>query len=287
MSKIYLMRIIADGGATKTSWVIMKGGKVIMRFTTDGFNPNYSDINVFIDMIHHDLPDIIANAVEHVHYYGTGCGNEGNRNAISAVLQHRFPQALIQVNHDLMAAAHALFGSSRGIACILGTGSHSCLYDGVQIVDNAVSLGYILGDEGSGCHIGKALLHDYFYHVMPSDLREQFETTYPMTREGFIENCYHKPQPSRYLASFAWFAGENIHHPYVRDLCSDCFDSFFNHFVLRYPSASIKKIGFVGSVAFCFQELLTEIADNKHFAIEKILKEPMEGLIAYYGGVAK
>ncbi len=281
------MRIIADGGATKTSWAIMKDKNVIMRFTTEGFNANYSDMNVFIDMIHHDLPNIITNAVEYVHYYGTGCGSEDNRKAISDVLQHRFPQAVIQVNHDLMAAAHALFGDSRGIACILGTGSHSGLYDGEQMVDNAVSLGYVLGDDGSGCYIGKALLRDYFYRAMPTDMLIQFEATYHLNRDVFIENCYHKPQPSHYLASFACFAGEHKEHLYIRDLCCKCFDSFFDHFVLRYPSASSEKIGFVGSVAFCFQDLITQIAANKNLTVVKVLKEPLEGLIAYYGGMGK
>ena len=181
-----------------------------------------------------------------------------------------------------MAACHALFGDKEGIACILGTGSHSCHYDGKEIINKAVSLGYIIGDEGSGNHIGKQLLRDYCYKKMPTELSEKFENEYDTEIPSIIDNIYHKNQVSRYLASFSRFAYENIEHDYIRNLCSKCFDEFIEYFILRYKTSKDLEIGFVGSIAYYFQDLLSERLENQKLRLGKVIKSPIEGLIEFH-----
>ena len=181
-----------------------------------------------------------------------------------------------------MAACHALFGDKEGIACILGTGSHSCRYDGNEIIDKAVSLGYIIGDEGSGNHIGKQLLRDYFYKKMPDVLSEKFEKEYDINIISVIDNIYHKNQASKYLASLSRFAYENNEHDYMKAICSKCFDEFIEYFILKYETSKDLEIGFVGSIAYYFQDLLSERLENHKLRLGKVIKSPIEGLIEYH-----
>ncbi len=273
------MELIIDAGSTKMEWILMDGNAIVRRFTTEGFNPNYADRQCLVETCHGaSLPD----GIQSIHYYGTGCGNDQNRQTIKAAFQQEFPSAEIHVTHDLMAVCHAVLGREKGIACILGTGSNSCVYDGEHIIGRAVSLGYLLGDEGSGCHIGKQLLRGYFYGFMPADLKRKFEETYPLTHEELIDHLYHQPQPSRYLASFAQFAGENQNHPYVHDLVKGCFKAFIEAFVLRYEDYKSMKISFVGSVAYHFQDLLKQTLADYGLTIGEVMQAPAEGLIKYY-----
>ncbi len=260
-------------------WILMDGNAIVRRFTTEGFNPNYADRQCLVKSCHGaSLPD----GIQSIHYYGTGCGNDQNRQTIKEVFQREFPSAEIHVTHDLMAVCHAVLGREKGIACILGTGSNSCVYDGEHIIGQAVSLGYLLGDEGSGCHIGKQLLRGYFYGFMPADLKRKFEETYLLTHEELIDHLYHQPQPSRYLASFAQFAGENQNHPYVHDLVKGCFKAFIEAFILRYEDYKSMKISFVGSVAYHFQDLLKQTLADYGLTIGEVMQAPAEGLIKYY-----
>ena len=273
------MKLIIDAGSTKMEWILMDGNAIVRRFTTEGFNPNYADRQCLVETCHGaSLPD----GIQSIHYYGTGCGNDQNRQTIKEVFQQHFPYADIHVTHDLMAVCHAVLGREKGIACILGTGSNSCIYDGEHIIEQAVSLGYLLGDEGSGCHIGKQLLRGYFYGFMPADLKRKFEETYPLTHEELIDHLYHQPQPSRYLASFAHFAGENQNHPYVHDLVKGCFKAFIEAFILRYEDCKSMKISFVGSIAYHFEDLLKQTLADYGLKIGEVMQAPAEGLIRYY-----
>ncbi len=274
------MRLIIDAGSTKMEWILMDGGAVKDRFTTGGFNPNYSDRQVLVETCHSSsLPD----GIRFIHYYGTGCGLEQNCRMIEEVLQCRFPQAKIHVAHDLMAACHALLGHERGIACILGTGSNSCLYDGESIMERAVSLGYMVGDEGSGMHIGKELARAYFYGFMPVDLRQRFEAMYHLELQDFIQKLYHGGQPSRYLASFSKFAGEYQSHPYIQSLVKGCFKAFVEAFVCRYEGCKTMRVSFVGSVAYHFRDLLKAALADAGLTIGEVMQSPAEGLVRYYG----
>ena len=273
------MRLIIDAGSTKMGWILMDGPEVKAHFVTKGFNPNYSDRQYLVETCHGvSLP----NEIQSIYYYGTGCGNEQNCQIIKEVFQARFPHAEIHVTHDLMAACHAVLGHEKGIACILGTGSNSCLYDGKDIIEKAVSLGYLVGDEGSGMHIGREVVRAYFYGFMPEDLRQKFEETYHLELKDFIDKVYHQPQPSRYLATFAKFAGEHQSNPFIKELVKGCFKTFIEAFVLRFEGAKTMKVSFVGSVAFHFQNLLKESLLEYGFAMGEVMPSPAEGLIRYY-----
>ena len=281
------MILIVDSGSTKTEWIFLDGERIENRVLTMGFNPNYSDMQTFEDMVVGMVETChgasLQNGIQSIHYYGTGCGTERNCLLIKEVLQRHWPEAEISVTHDLMAACHAVLGHERGIACILGTGSNACVYDGNGIVERAVSLGYLLGDEGSGMHIGREVARAYYYGFMPDDLRQKFDEAYHLPLEDFIANLYHSKQPSRYLANFAKFAGENQDHPYLRALVKNCFNAFIEAFLLRFEECHSMSIGFVGSVAFHFQGILKESLNDHGLTMGTVLQSPAEGLVRHYG----
>lgn len=277
-----MRKLIVDAGSTKTEWVVLDGGRVESLFTLGGFNPNYNDGVVLMDLLYKDLPKDLP-AVDAVYYYGSGCGSEANREDVAQYLRVRFEEAQeVRVTHDLMAVCHALLGREKGVACILGTGANSCLYDGNEVIGQGVSLGYLVGDEGSGCYIGRKVARAYFYDLMPLELKLSFEQIYHLEIKDFIHNVYHENGASRYLAQFAKFAGEHQQHPYMRRLVKECFEEFIQHFVLRYQECHSLPICFVGSVAFYFQELLKECLETKDLRLGTIMKSPVEGLIKYY-----
>jgi N-acetylglucosamine kinase-like BadF-type ATPase len=275
------MRLIIDAGSTKMEWMLMEGNAVVRRFTTEGFNPNYSDRQCLVETCRGAS---LQNKIQSIHYYGTGCGNEQNCQLIKDVFLQRFPDAEIHVTHDLMAACHAVLGHEKGIACILGTGSNSCLYDGENILEKAVSLGYLVGDEGSGMHIGREVVRAYFYGFMPEDLRFQFDAEYHLELKDFIHRLYHEGQPSKYLATFAKYAGENQAHPYMHGLVKSCFKAFIEAFILCYENCKSLKISFIGSVAFHFKNLLEESLNEFGLTMGEVMQAPAEGLIKYYQG---
>ena len=290
------MRLIIDAGSTKMEWILMDGNVVKQRFYTEGFNPNYAERQCLENIIHLVETRFIASpncetsfsrrdksaSLQTIYYYGTGCGNEQNCQIIKEVFQGRFPDADIHVTHDLMAACHAVLGHEKGIACILGTGSNSCLFDGEDIVEKAVSLGYLVGDEGSGMHIGREVVRAYFYGFMPEDLKQRFDAAYHLELKDFIQHLYHEAQPSKYLATFAKFAGENQAHPYMHGLVKSCFKAFIEAFILCYENCKSLKISFIGSVAFHFQDILKESLLEYGLTLGEILQAPAEGLIRYY-----
>lgn len=190
--------------------------------------------------------------------------------------------AEVHVGNDMMSAARALLGNDKGIACILGTGSNACYYDGNDIVKSTVSLGYVLGDEGSGCQIGKTLIRDFFYGIMPENLRKQFFNNYHIDRETFLKNTYQQAFPSRYLASFAGFATENIDNEYIIEVCERCFNDFIDYQIVRLMPSIDVSVGFVGSVAYHHQEVLRRCLTHRGLACGNILKDPMDGLIDFY-----
>ena len=279
------MRLIIDAGSTKMEWILMDGNVVKQRFQTEGFNPNYAERQCLENMVSFVETQNFASLqqnIRSIHYYGTGCGNEQNCLLIKEVFQHHFPNAEIHVTHDLMAACHALFGHEKGIACILGTGSNACLYDGENISEKAISLGYLVGDEGSGMPIGREVVRTYFYGFMPEDLRQQFEAEYHLELKDFIQQLYHNEQPPKYLASFAKFAGEHQNVPFIHDLVKGCFKAFVEAFVLRFEGCKEMKVGFVGSVAYHFQDVLKECLAEYSLTIGEVMQAPAEGLIRYY-----
>lgn len=277
------MKLIVDCGSTKADWVILEEEKVVVSFQSEGFNPNYTDRDSILSIILNEASyRTYIQEITEVFFYGSGCSNEKNCSLIKNIFSLIFINAKIEVTHDMMAACHAVLGKNKGIVCILGTGSNSCLYDGKEIWDKATSLGYILGDEGSGSYIGKKLVRDYFYKKMPDDLSSKFEQEYELNINTLIDNVYHKNQASRYLANFTKFAFNNQSHDYIKDVCLNSFDEFIEYFVLKYENAKDYEIGFVGSVAYYFKDILNQSLENKGLKLGKVVKNPIDGLIEYH-----
>lgn len=277
------MILICDCGSTKAEWTLLDGNDVAKRFITNGFNPNFTDNLTMNNIIGEAINSIDNQNVSSVYYYGSGCGSDGNQLKIKLIFSKLCPQAKAEVYPDTLAACHALFGKNPGVACILGTGSNACVYDGENITQSVASLGFMLGDEGSGCHIGKRIVHDYFLGIMPEDLRAKFDEKYHLNRDAFLKRVYQGEQPSRYLAEFTMFAMEYIENQYIKNIVGECFEEFMN--VEMRLDASLHDIAFVGSVAFTFKCILLQVLENHNIKCSKIIKSPMDGLIEYYQNV--
>lgn len=275
-----MFTLIVDAGSTKTEWVALDHGTVTHRISLNGFNPNYAGTEG-LPAILNKLPDDF-HRIDSVFYYGSGCGTEAGRQMVFQGLSSFFHQAKIEVETDLYGAARAVLGNEKGIACILGTGANSCLFDGNGITDRAVSLGYLVGDEGSGCYIGRNLVRAYFYDLMPLQLKLEFEEFYHLNINEFIDKVYHQKEVSRYLAGFTKFAGKHQDDPFIKQLVKGCFHDFIEVFVLRYANCHALPIGFVGSVAYHFQGLLKECLEENDLTLGRVMQSPMEGLIRYH-----
>ncbi|MBO4804816.1 MAG: ATPase [Paludibacteraceae bacterium] len=247
-----------------------------------GINPFYQTEEEIVTLLKEHLgKEIPARKVEKLFFYGAGCSFPEKKAIVRNALGKIFTKAEIIVENDLLAASRALFQKSRGIACILGTGSNSCLYDGEQIVQNVSPLGFILGDEGSGATIGKRFVADCLKGLMPQPIREAFFKEMETTVQAVMDNVYKKPFPNRYLASLCRFIYGYRETPYVQGLIKGCFSDFFERNILQYH-AEKEPIGFVGSIAYYFEKELREVAEKYGFSISLILKQPMEGLDKYH-----
>jgi Predicted N-acetylglucosamine kinase len=277
------MKLVVDSGSTKMEWMLLEASGVKTRFITNGFNPFYADNNILLNILSHEMPDdMLFDDIREIYYYGTGCSTEKNCQNVSDIFQSQFANADIFVSNDMLAAAHSVLGTQKGIACILGTGSNSCLYDGHKIVDKAVSLGYLVGDEGSGGSIGREVVRSYFYGFMPKELAEAFEEKYHLTRTKFLERLYHNGQSSKYLGGFSIFASDHKSDAFIQELCSKCFNNFIDAFVRRYPNYHKFPVSFVGSVGFHFQDILRNCLEIADIKMGKVLCSPAEGLIDYH-----
>lgn len=279
------MILIADGGSTKTEWCLWDAErKTDSRFFTEGMNPYFQTQKnlraVVEDSLLPQLADYDVERIGKVCYYGAGCTKEKS-SVVSDVLRAVFVSAEVQVHSDMLAVAHALCGNRPGIACILGTGSNSCFYDGRDIVKNVSPLGFILGDEGSGAVLGRLLVGDLLKNQLADSLKDKFLSQYHLTQDEIIERVYRQPFPNRFLASLSPFIAENLHEPGLYRLVYDSFTSFLRRNVMQYD---VKKyaVGFSGSVAFYYKEVLCEAANNLHINIGGIVRGPMDGLVSFY-----
>lgn len=277
------MIVIADSGSTKTDWCVAEAGTVVRRMSTQGINPFFQTE----DEIAHEikealLPQLEGLSLSEVFFYGAGCAfpekNESVRRAIA-----RFLPQPVHVGSDLLAAARAVCGDAPGIACILGTGSNSCQYDGKEIVRNISPLGFILGDEGSGAVLGKLLVGDLLKNQLPETLREQFFSEFDMTPAMLMERVYKQPFPNRFLASLSPFLIRNIDDPAIDRLVTNSFRAFFTRNVMQYAYSEY-SVHLVGSVAWYYQHLLKEVAMGLGIRLGTIVQSPVEGLVAYHAG---
>jgi N-acetylglucosamine kinase-like BadF-type ATPase len=234
--------------------------------------------------MHKNMPvDLPIDKIKEVHYYGAGVHNDEKAAVVESAMKVVFNKAKIHVDHDLMAAARALLGDKRGFAAILGTGTNTCIYDGEGLEMNIDSLAYILGDEGSGCYIGKKLLSDYVRGYMPKNVRDSFWDTFKLTPDDILEAIYKKPLPNRFCASFSKFVYDiTVNIEYSRNLVKTSFKDFFENLVSHYPNYQDYEFNCIGSVAYNFRNVLEETALEYGMKMGKILRSPIDDLVLYH-----
>jgi glucosamine kinase len=276
------VKLIADCGATKSEWCLLNNGRK-KSIITQGISPYFLDTTQIRELLTKELLPKMKNVeVEEVFYYGTGCANADNVKSVKKALLQVFASAKVEVTHDLMAAARALCGHDKGVACILGTGSNSCYYDGKKIVRNSPGLGYVLGDEGSGAYLGRKVIQYYLYKTFDEELRGRFDLTFTTTTAEILENVYKKPLPNRYLAGFTYFLAENRGHYMIENIIEDGLNDFFFNHLCKYRETWTLPISFAGSVAFGFKDVLEQLCHSYEFELGKVIKNPMVGLAAYH-----
>ncbi|MCQ2284432.1 MAG: hypothetical protein MJZ57_05975 [Bacteroidales bacterium] len=274
-------RLLVDAGATKTDFTLLLEGKIAFRYSSAGINPNYCAeaemMQVFAEFVK-NCPN--TQDIETIHYYGAGCASQGNAALMVDLMSKFFPLSQIQVFSDLVAVCHALSMGQVSVISILGTGSASCLFDGEKIASRAPSLGYMLGDEGSGTNLGKRLLTLYLRGLLPDEMTAELEKTYDLTFEKVIHRVYKEPEPNQLMSQLALFVQKHIDYPLIRKLALDAFNDFFDSQKSCYPEGLPWHLS--GSVAYYFREIIKMAAEQQNCKLGMIVATPMEKLIDYY-----
>jgi len=274
--------LIADSGATKCEWCVLENGRS-RKILTQGISPYFLNAEQISALLAKELlPKLKKAVITQVHFYGTGLNNPDNMAIVKKVLKKTFPGAGLEVQTDLLGIARAGCGKEKGIACILGTGSNSCFYNGKKIIKNSPGIGYVLGDEGSGAYLGKKVIQHYLYQTFDEDLRSRFEKRFAVAPNEILENVYKKPLPNRYIASFAIFLAENRGHYMIENIIEDGLNDFFFTHLYKYRESWTLPIHFIGSIAFGFRDVLKELCNTYELELGKVLKAPMQGLITYH-----
>jgi N-acetylglucosamine kinase-like BadF-type ATPase len=277
------MILIADCGSTKIDWCLIENSKVVKQVFTCGMNAIMLTQDEMAERIKNELvPEMAEYKIDEIYFYGAGCINDAVCGNVAAAIRQNIPAETIEVHTDLLAAARALCGRRPGIACIMGTGSNSCYYDGEKIVDNVSPLGFILGDEGSGAVLGKLLLGDVLKNQLPKELCEKFLAQYNLDRITIIQRVYKEPQANRFMASVTPFLIQNIEEPSIHRLVLNSFKSFFVRNIAQYPGYKDLQVNFIGSIAYYYKDVLSEAAAAVDCTIGTIIKSPMEGLIRFH-----
>lgn len=283
------MILIADSGSTKTDWCLCNKGSVVLNIQTQGINPYHQTEEAIEEVLREELlPQLeaqgsnIQSSQLSIIYYGSGCANETACNRIKEAIHKVLGTSDATIHSDLLGAARALCGHEEGIACVLGTGSNSCLYNGKEIIANTPPLGYILGDEGSSAVLGRRLVGDCLKNQLPEALREEFLTEYQLTPEIILEKVYRQPLANRFLASLTPFLSKHKEVPEVHKLLVESFTDFFVRNVKQYRRPWL-PIHFVGSIANAFSAELKAAAESLGMELGTIMQSPIEGLVKYHG----
>lgn len=253
-------------------------------FNTEGYNPYFVDSAYIESSLKKDLPDDLPfGKIKEVNYYGAGVHNEEKANIVKEAMLSVFPNAKIEIGHDLLAAARALLGTESGFAAILGTGTNSCIYDGDKITHHIDSAAYILGDEGSGCYIGKKLLTDFIRGIMPKRVSEEFYSVYKLTPDEIMDKVYTEPLANRFCASFSKFAYDNnVNIEYTQKIVEDSFEDFFANLVSHYPNYKSYTFNCIGSVGYNFRNVLEAKANEYGMTVGKIIRSPIDDLVKFH-----
>lgn len=279
--KLNFMILVADSGSTKTDWLVADDFGETRSFQSAGINPFFrttediiSELTPLFDKQH--LP------VEAIYFYGAGIVNDEKAAVIKSALVAIFGEVKCEIGSDVLGAARAACGHNPGIACILGTGSNCCYFDGTQVVKGIPPMGYILGDEGSGAVFGRQLLGDYFKEIMPSELRAKFYERFKVEKDQVLERVYRAEKPNQYLASFTSFLNENLQYDYCLELVQTNFRLFVQRNIMQLSESRNLPVNFVGSIAYHFREILKSVLQKEDLTIGEVLKQPIEALLDYH-----
>lgn len=275
------MKIIAESSSTRTEWALVDGGVIVEHAFTEGMNPYFQSRREISHSIRLELPEaFFRKRWEHVYFYGAGCANADKNKIMESSLVAQF-KTPVTVESDLLGAARGLLVKEAGIACILGTGSNSCLYDGTGITRNVRPLGFILGDEGSGAYLGKTFVSDCMKEIAPKALRDDFYDKYKITPDEIMDMVYTNPLPNRSLSSLSFFLSERLDDEYVYQLVYSAFMKFFTRNVGAYPYRDY-PVCFVGSTACIYSGILRQAAADFGVEIKKIVRNSMPGLVEFH-----
>jgi N-acetylglucosamine kinase-like BadF-type ATPase len=276
------MILVADSGSTKTEWKLIQNGKSGESMFSAGINPYFLPLNDIYLLLKKELPDLSGKSFDKIYFYGTGCNSEAKNDVVREAISRFCRSGKILIGTDLLGAARSLCQNDRGIACIMGTGSNSCYYDGKSIAANVSPLGYILGDEGGGAVIGRKLVSAVLKKQVPDDIIELFFNTYHITPGEILEKVYMKPFPNRFLGQFAKFISANIHILELQDIIRTSFDEFIIRNIIQYPESASLPVHFTGSISVHFKSFLEESLKNHNLRLGKVTLSPMADLISYH-----
>lgn len=275
------MIIVVDSGSTKTHLTVIEKSNADVEFSFSGLNPYYQSEEEIFNIINNSLSSVDAENVEAVYHYGAGCSFPEKKQIVKNAWLRMFPKAVVSADSDMLGAAKSVLGDKRGVACILGTGANSCLYDGEKIIQNVPPLGFILGDEGSGAYLGAKLVANCMKEIYSPSLIASFYAYTNTTPQNIMDGVYKQPLPSRFLASFVPFIAKNIEKEEMSDLVTSAFKSFFERNVALYKSDN-QNLGFVGGVAHQFINILQQVASNFGYGPIVVAGDPMAGLVSYF-----
>ncbi|MCX6302222.1 MAG: ATPase [Bacteroidia bacterium] len=276
------MILVADSGSTKTEWKTITDGKPQESLFSGGINPYFLAVDDIYLLLEKEVPEFSGHQFDKIYFYGTGCNSEAKNDIVRKAIKRFCAAGEIHIDSDLLGAARSLCQNDRGIACIMGTGSNSCYYDGKSIAANVSPLGYILGDEGGGAVIGRKLVSAVLKKQVPDDIIELFFNTYHITPAEILEKVYMKPFPNRFLGQFAKFISANIHIAELRDIIRTSFDEFIIRNILQYPESASLPVHFTGSISIHFKSFLEESLKNHNLRLGKVTLSPMADLISYH-----
>jgi len=275
--------LVADSGSTKTEWILIGDTLESEPFYSEGLNPYFKTESQIHEVIEREVqPKIEEINIDKIFFYGAGCSSESNCDIVKKSIADTFGSSDVYIQSDLLAAAIACFGRSPGVACILGTGSNACIYNGERIVDQIPSLGFTLGDEGSGGYFGKKILRSYFYNQMPDDLKTALNQKFDMKLDSILEQVYHRSTPNRFVASFAYVLAEYSDHPFIHQIVEEGFSDFINHQLAYFKDLSGMKLGFVGSIAAIHHTILREVLQRKGLQPDVIIQKPIKRLTRFH-----
>lgn len=276
------MILIADCGSTKTEWREVNDGIAGKSYISSGLNPFFVTGEEIVSLLGRELPGLRKAVVSRIFFYGTGVSNAGKTEIIRRALTEFFDPKELVIGSDLLGAARSLCMNNPGIACIIGTGSNSCFYDGNEIASNVPPLGYILGDEGGGAVLGRKLVSSVLKKQLPENIIDDFFRAYPFTPAEILENVYNMPYPNRFLGQFSRFIADNIHVPELKSIITSSFDEFIVRNVLSYPEARQYQVHFTGSIAYYFRSSLEELLLKYRLKPGIFTISPIDNLVNYH-----